>query len=301
MKGKSCSLSDMRKIKRILEQKEKLKGQYDALMRCASRTTIIDWRSSIEVMDHCRICDSEFIQPSHMREIARHAERKTWQRWVNKVETEKPTVVDLKNALMAAKQNQPTQEFDSCTVDDLQTLIRQGQTFRTIYADPPWPYTNQATRSSTGKVYKTATTTLEDIKNLPVPKLAATNSHLHLWTTNAFLFDAKEVLEAWGFEYKSVFVWVKSSLGIGNYWRVSHEFMLLGIKGNARFKDHSIKSWLECDRGPHSQKPEQVRKFIERVSDGPRIELFGRMPVHGWVVWGDQIGKDLFTQKIEQL
>jgi len=298
MKGKSCSLSDIRKIKRILEQKEKLKGQYDALMRCADKSTVSRWRHSIAVLDEVAISQPVHIQPSHMIEIARHAEKPQWQRWVDKVETEKLTVVDLKNSLMAAKKTRPVEECDTCSVEDLETLIKDNRTFGTIYADPPWPYANQATRSSTAKVYKTSTTTLDDIKTLPVSQLAAANSHLHLWTTNAFLFEAKDVLEAWGFEYKSVFVWVKSSLGIGNYWRVSHEFMLLGVRGNAPFGDRSIKSWLECDRGQHSQKPDKVREFIERVSPGPRLELFARRCSQGWAAWGNEIERDIFTRGV---
>ena len=72
-------------------------------------------------------------------------------------------------------------------------------------------------------------------------------------------------------------VWVKPTIGIGNYWRNSHEILLTAVRGNARsFNDHSLKSWLEAERDEHSGKPEEVRGFIERASPGPRLELFGR-------------------------
>lgn len=180
---------------------------------------------------------------------------------------------------------QPESE-DGSVVDDLTNL--EQRKFGTIYADPPWQYGNQGTRASTGNHYNTMT--LDDICNMPIESLAADDAHLHLWTTNAFLFDAKRVMEAWGFEYRSVFVWVKPQMGIGNYWRVSHEFLLLGIRGNAkRFNEHNHMSWGEYDRAKHSAKPEQIRQTIEKVSNGPYLELFGRKQVHGWTVFGNQV------------
>lgn len=182
----------------------------------------------------------------------------------------------------------------TCTVADLQGLISAGKRFATIYADPPWKYGNQATRSSTDNHY--ATMAVDDIATqIPVEALAADNAHLHLWTTNAFLFDAKTIMEAWGFEYKSVFVWVKPQMGIGNYWRVSHEFLLFGLKGHLPFRDRGQMSWVEEPRTGHSQKPESVRERIEAVSPGPYLELFARRPVKGWTVWGDEIERDILT------
>jgi N6-adenosine-specific RNA methylase IME4 len=178
-----------------------------------------------------------------------------------------------------------------CTVDDLQALVG-NMTFGTIYADPPWAYQNQATRSATDNHYRTMS--LADICALPVKDLAAPQCHLHLWTTNAFLPAAFEVLEAWGFEYKSVFVWCKPQMGIGNYWRVSHEFLLLGVRGQCSFADKSLMSWASLDRGQHSAKPHAVRAWVERASPGPRLELFSRQLVDGWVMWGDEIEQALF-------
>lgn len=185
----------------------------------------------------------------------------------------------------------------TCTVGDLESLGACGQKFGTIYADPPWVYGNQATRASTGNHYDGLS--VDDICALPVKALAADVAHLHLWTTNGFLFDAKRVMEAWGFEYRSCFVWVKPQMGIGNYWRVSHEFMLLGIRGSQTFLDKSLMSWGRFNRSQHSAKPEEIRQMVERASLGPRLELFGRRAVDGWTVWGNQIERNLFHQPDE--
>jgi len=189
---------------------------------------------------------------------------------------------------------------DTCTVDDLAGLVEQGLKFGTIYADPPWLYDNQGTRAATGNHYNGMT--VDELCALPVRELAADDAHLHLWTTNGFLFDAPRIFDVWGFEFRSSFIWVKPQIGIGNYWRNAHEFLLTAIRGNAkRFEDKSLKSWIECDRGTHSGKPEQVRSFIERASPGSRLEMFGRRTSEGWTVWGDQIDRDIFHAAIRDV
>ncbi len=69
---------------------------------------------------------------------------------------------------------------------------------------------------------------------------------------------------------------------------MAHEFLVLGIRGNSPFLDHSQLSWFLAERLEHSEKPETVREMIEAVSPGPYLELFGRKQVQGWTVWGDE-------------
>ena len=136
--------------------------------------------------------------------------------------------------------------------------------------------------------------TVDEIAAEPVTSVADDDCHLHLWTTNAFLFDAKRIIEAWGFEYRSCFVWVKPQMGIGNYWRVSHEFLLLGIRGKAtNFLVADEMSWLSAGRSGHSRKPAAVRAKIERVSPGPYLEMYGRERAIGWTVYGNEVSSDL--------
>lgn len=187
----------------------------------------------------------------------------------------------------------------TCTTLDLGALVGRGLRFGAIYADPPWLYGNQGTRGATSNHY--GGMSVEEIAAMPVRDLAADNAHLHLWTTNAFLFDCKAIMEAWGFEYKSCFVWVKPQIGMGNYWRLAHEFLLLGVRGSCPFKDRSQISWLQEPRTKHSAKPESVRKLIELVSPGPFLELFGRRVAPGWTVWGNQIERTMFEASVEEL
>jgi len=180
--------------------------------------------------------------------------------------------------------------MESEFITDLATL--EGKKFSCVYADPPWIYGNQITRGATSDHYDGLS--VSEISSLPVPELTTKNAHLHLWTTNAFLPDAFSIMEQWGFTYKSMFIWVKPQMGMGNYWRVSHEYMLFGLKGKLPFNSHSQMSWGEYKRCKHSAKPEQIRHKIETVSPGPYLELFGRRLSDGWTVFGNQLDKDLF-------
>ena len=286
MKGQACSWQDMRKIRAILADQDRLKGQYAALMRCGKKATHSRWRATARLMESVPISELRHVQPSHAQEIAVLAQEDTWRDWVQRCEVEQMTVLELRRAL---RQNRPVpQRLPGGRVIDLQDLINGRSTFGVIYVDPPWLYDNQATRAATGNHY--AGLTVADLCALPVRELAAPDAHLHLWTTNGFLFECPKLFDAWGFEFKSSFVWVKTQLGIGNYWRNSHELLLTAVRGTAtRFADKRLKSWLECSRGRHSSKPDQVREFIERASPAPRLELFGRRRVDGWTVWGDEV------------
>jgi N6-adenosine-specific RNA methylase IME4 len=173
----------------------------------------------------------------------------------------------------------------------LEDLIAQGARFGTILADVPWSYGYTHIMGAATDHYQTMTTA--EIAALPVAKLVQPNAHLHLWTTTSHIWECPVIMEAWGFTYKSQLVWVKP-WGLGNYWRVSHEILLLGVKGKAPFRHHGLKSVITCKRGRHSSKPEEVRHRIEQASPGPYLELFGRRPTPGWTVFGDQIEPTLF-------
>jgi len=205
---------------------------------------------------------------------------------------------------MIQPDSEPVRPLDTHTADNLpprpsivrnlRVLIECRVKFATIYADPPWPYTNTAARGAAENHYRTMT--LDEIRNEPVSDLALDQAHLHLWTTNAFLREAFDVIRAWGFRYKSCLIWIKPQIGMGNYWRVSHEYLLLGVRGNLPFRDNTCRSWHAARRTIHSRKPFLFRGLIERVSPGPYLELYGRedQPRSEWTVYGNQVERRLF-------
>jgi N6-adenosine-specific RNA methylase IME4 len=178
-------------------------------------------------------------------------------------------------------------------VKGLEELLKAGLKFPTVYADPPWQYSNTASRGAATNHYSTLS--IEDLCDLPVAKIVESNAHLHLWTTNAHLPVAFRLIEAWGFTYKSCLIWIKPQMGMGNYWRVSHEFLLLGVRGKLPFLDKAQRSWLLARRRKHSVKPYEVREVVEQVSPGPYLELFGRqeIPFSDWTVFGNEVERRL--------
>lgn len=193
----------------------------------------------------------------------------------------------------------PAEKFETCTVDDLEKLIAADAQFGTLYLDPPWSYGNQATRSATDNHYSTMT--LEEIAALPVAELAAPESHIYLWTTNAFLHDSFHLLEHWGFEYKSLLVWDKEKYGIGNYWRLQTEYLLLGTKGGLGVAEKNNRNIIREESTGHSVKPLIARKMIESMSPGPRLELFARRVATGWTCWGNEIKRTMFDTDIREV
>jgi N6-adenosine-specific RNA methylase IME4 len=192
-------------------------------------------------------------------------------------------------------EDQAADDFEPCSTDDLHELVIRGDQFDTIYADPAWDYGNKATRAAAEDHY--GTMSLDDIKDLPVAELAAEQSLLYLWTTTSFLFDAFFVMREWGFEYKTNIVWDKQTMGLGNYYRISHEHLLVGTRGGLRSNGANQLTVVPAPREKHSAKPHVFRDIIENTAPGNRrLELFAREQRPGWSVWGNQVSRQKFME-----
>jgi N6-adenosine-specific RNA methylase IME4 len=171
---------------------------------------------------------------------------------------------------------------------------------RVIYADPPWKYGDERTglggNTEIGRVDSAAashypTMPVGDICALDVKSLAADDSVLFLWATFPLLDDGLAVIKAWGFDYKTAFVWDKQRSNVGNYHDARAEILLIGTRGSCLPEiDTRPPQVQSIARGKHSAKPEAFRELIDRMyPSGPRVELFrrGTAPV-GWTVWGNE-------------
>ncbi len=198
-----------------------------------------------------------------------------------------------------------------------------GDKFSTVMADPPWRFQNR-----TGKIApehkrlaRYPTMTLEDICDLPVSEHIEDRAHCYLWVPNALLPEGLQVLDAWGFDYKSNIVWEKirkdrgpDGRGVGFYFRNVTEILLFGTRGKnvrtlppGRSQVNFIESPEEVDgqeveipdgdiiktrKREHSRKPDEQYQVIESCSWGPYLELFGRGVRDNWTVWGNQADAD---------
>jgi N6-adenosine-specific RNA methylase IME4 len=164
--------------------------------------------------------------------------------------------------------------------------------YRTIVADPPWP--QQTVGKFRGKhsappKLPYPTMTLDAIKALPVADYAAPDAHLWLWTTNAHLFDAFDVLRAWGFTYLTTITWVKPS-GFGAWFASTTQHCLFGYREKCVFPGRRYApTHFHAAPKRHSAKPEQFYQLAEEVSAPARLELFARRRRLGWDVWGNEV------------
>lgn len=173
--------------------------------------------------------------------------------------------------------------------------------YNVIYADPPWAYrvwSKKGQGRSAESHYQTMS--IDDIKALPVGKLADKNCALFMWITFPLLKEAWDVLEAWGFTYKSVaFVWVKQNKkspslfwGMGYWTRANAEICVIATKGSPKRLSAGVHQVVLSPVEEHSKKPDEVReRIVQLMGDVPRIELFARQNADGWDSWGNEVPK----------
>lgn len=177
-------------------------------------------------------------------------------------------------------------------------IYNTDKKYEVIYADPPWKYENRSCNGAAEKHYSTMK--LEDIKKLPIKKITADNCVLFLWATYPMLKEALEVIDAWGFKYKSIgFQWVKQNksgngffFGLGRWTRGNTEPCFIATKGKPKRKNNSVSQLIIEPLSGHSEKPPIVRdKIIQLLSARKieKIELFARKQVEGWDYWGNEV------------
>jgi N6-adenosine-specific RNA methylase IME4 len=191
---------------------------------------------------------------------------------------------DQKAKREEAIQEQITKPKTSNHID----IYSTDKKYRVIYADPPWSYNDkQDTAYLGGAVKHYPTMPLEDICSIPVP--AAKESVLFLWTTSPMLEDSFKVINAWGFKYKSSFIWDKVLHAMGHYNSVRHEFLLIATRGSCTPDvPKLLDSVVSIERTDHSRKPKEFRDIIDTLYPiGDRLEMFAREAPDGWDVWGN--------------
>ena len=139
------------------------------------------------------------------------------------------------------------------------------------------------------------------MKDLLVSNISDDDCILFMWATYPNLKQAFELIDVWGFEYKTVaFTWVKKNkksdsffFGLGYWTRANPELCLLATKGKPKRISKSVRNLVISKIGQHSEKPKEIRNYIvELCGDLSRIELFARQKTKGWDVWGDEINGD---------
>lgn len=165
--------------------------------------------------------------------------------------------------------------------------------YKTILCDAPWIINQRGKNNSRSAEHHYELMPLDRIKAIPVADLCKENAHLYLWVPNGLLQEGLDTIKAYGFTFRSPIYWIKPRLGLGNYVRNASETLLFATRGCAPVKFHAQPNWLFAPQQEHSHKPEEQFAIIERLSDGPYLELFARRRQPGWDCWGNEIDSDI--------
>ena len=191
-------------------------------------------------------------------------------------------------------------------------VIRQGG-YNIVYADPAWQYNDKLGNDPAWGGITYETMDVKQICNLPVKEIVAPNAVLFIWIVSPMIKEGIQVLESWGFNYKTVaFVWVKTRqidtkqssflptdsfddlCGMGRWTRSATEICLLGVRGKISRIDNNVRQIIYAPRTKHSKKPDETReRIVKLMGDLPRVELFARQKANGWDVWGNEVESDI--------
>lgn len=171
--------------------------------------------------------------------------------------------------------------------------------YRTIVADPPWNYRDAGighfSEKAAGAQYPCMS--LDEVLQLPVGAWAEDDAALYLWTTNNFLWDARRIVRAWGFEPRTLLTWVKGridgvrlvqQMGLGYSFRNSTEHVIYAERGKPAILNHDMPTAFVAPRHGHSEKPDVFYDIVEHVSPGPYLDVFARKQRMGWETFGDE-------------
>ena len=198
--------------------------------------------------------------------------------------------------------------------------------FKTVVLDCPWKFSSPralignggrgwqngkaALRTQVDVSKKYPTMSIDELSKLPIKNLVDDNAHIYMWAPNSFICQAHDLVRTHGFKPKTIISWIKikkskfePSMSTGYWYRSATEHVVFGVRGKLRLKGVAPTAFLH-ERLPHSQKPEKFyTEIVEKQSQGPYLELFGRKPREGWIVLGNEIdGLDIFEsmKKLEE-
>lgn len=169
--------------------------------------------------------------------------------------------------------------------------------FSVIYCDPPWNYMGELAVGY-------PCMSVQEICDMPISEICAEDAVVIMWCSSSLLPDALQVMNAWGFTFKTSAIWDKQIAGQGAYFRQAHEVLMIGIKGSVPEVPFSARpaSVLKYPRMEHSRKPNELYQIIDDMYPELRkVELFCRgEPAQGWTGWGNECTQQQGTTRNTQ-
>lgn len=179
--------------------------------------------------------------------------------------------------------------------------------YQIILCDPPWSYEDKMNNDPKYGGITYPVMTHEQIRNLPVSLVADKNCALFMWVTMPMLEKAFDIINAWGFKYRTVaFTWVKQNpkgdgiySGLGHWTNANAELCLFAKRGAPKRVAKNVKQIIMAPRSRHSAKPPETKdRIIQLMGDLPRLEMFARERSHGFDVWGNEVESDVDFNKL---
>ena len=161
--------------------------------------------------------------------------------------------------------------------------------FEVVVMDPPWNYGREYDPETSRVANPYPEMTQEELLAMEPP--FASDAALFLWTTHQFIWDAKALMDRWGFTYKAALVWDKEKMGMGAWLRMQCEFCLIGVRGKPTWDNSSWRDIIREPRREHSRKPETFYRMVEAVTVGRRLDFFSREARDGWESFGNDTSK----------
>ena len=203
-------------------------------------------------------------------------------------------------------------QYPTMSIQELKDL--SVDPYQIVYADPPWQFNRDIDKINVkghggGKGIGIDThygsMNHKDIAAMPVKDIVHQDAACFMWTTDAHLPYALEIMESWGFKYKTIgFVWVKKTKHgkqvkmLAPWTNKGAEICLFGTRGamTKHLGTKDVYQVHEAERREHSRKPDIIRDEIKRMfPECKRLELFARQQYPGWDAWGNEVDK--FTEE----
>jgi len=177
---------------------------------------------------------------------------------------------------------------------------------RVLVADPPWPFQDKLPGNGRGAGKHYDLLSIDDIANFPLPELAD-DCYLFMWRVASQVWQAYDVVSAWGFTDKTELVWRKLTVngkehfGMGHHLRAAHETCIVATRGKPKPLVRNIRTIFDAPVGRHSEKPDQFYDLVESFAEGPYVELFARRRRPGWTCFGNELPDKELHREPEQL
>ncbi|NWH65272.1 METL4 protein, partial [Geococcyx californianus] len=207
----------------------------------------------------------------------------------------------------------PKSSFLLSDISRLQPLLNYKKKYDVIVIDPPWE--NKSVKRSNRYSYLSSW----QIKQIPVPALAAPNCLIVTWVTNRqkhLRFVKDELYPHWSVKTLAEWHWVKITragefvLPLDSLHKKPYEVLVLGrVQGGEEealrkaedvlpIPEHKLIVSIPCSL--HSHKPPLTAVLAEFIKpDVECLELFARNLQPGWTSWGNEVLKfqrmDYFT------